>query len=85
MLKGIFILNETKIDVADTSKPKLKITMSKNLFFPPIQLYWKSFLKDDMLPYCQWYLSLILRGWLIATFFGASQKRGVLGFFFPPK
>ena len=33
MLKGIFTLNNIKIDLADRPKPKSKVTMSKNLFF----------------------------------------------------
>lgn len=32
MLKGIFTLNDIKIDLADRSKPKSKVTVSKNLF-----------------------------------------------------
>ena len=32
-IKGIFTLNNIKIDLADRSKPKSKVTMSKNLFF----------------------------------------------------
>ena len=73
MLKGIFTLNDIKIDLADRSKPKSKVTVSKNL----LQFYLKSFLKDNMLPYCQQSLYLNLRGWLITTFDGANQE-GVL-------
>lgn len=74
MLKGIFIMNEIKIDAADTSRLKLKITVSINLSFL-VQLYLRSFLKDDMLPYCQWSLHLSIWVWLITTFFGADQKK----------
>lgn len=33
MLNETFILNKVKIDAADTSRPKLKITVTKNTFF----------------------------------------------------
>ena len=36
VLKGIFTLNEIKIDAADISKPKSKVTVSKNLFLSTI-------------------------------------------------
>ena len=32
MLKGFFTLNDIKIDLADRSKPKSKVRVSKNLF-----------------------------------------------------
>lgn len=43
MLKGIFILNEIKIDVVDIFRLKLKVIVSKNFFFFEYDFIWNFF------------------------------------------
>lgn len=73
LLKRIFILNKIKIDAADTSRPKSKITVSKKSFFFKSNSFWNH----------SWKMpgeaSLNLRGWLITVIFDADHK----GVFFP--
>lgn len=59
MLKETFILNKIKIDAADTSRPKLNVTVTKNIFLSTARLEifpekWHAFLLP-VVPMCKSY------------------------------